>query len=96
MNTESIFPEIARSVRSIPPPDAIEFSVIGLNGDTKLIWDKTKTVEVESARDTFARLRKAGYLCYKVTGEKGDKGETVTEFNPNEERLIFSPAMAGG
>ncbi len=80
----------------IPPENLIEFSVMGLNGDTKHMWDKTKPIEIEAARELFKKLRKDGYLAYKVIGDKGDKGEMLTEFSPNDGAVIFSPPLQGG
>jgi hypothetical protein len=71
-------------------------AVIDRTGDTKILWDKAKTVEVDNARESFKRLRKEGYLVYKVVGDKGDKGEMMTEFDPNEERYIAAPPLQGG
>ena len=87
MNTETV---------STNPNDSIQFTVMDLTGDTKHMWDKTKPVEVDAAREMFKSLRSKGYLAYKVFGEKGDKGETLTEFDPNAGAIIFSPALQGG
>ena len=72
-----------------------EMNVIDSTGDTKIIWDSTKPDEVEVARDTFKKLKGKGYLAYRVKA-KGDKGEIVSEFDPDAERLILAPAVAGG
>lgn len=72
------------------------FAVMGLDGDSKYIWDKSKPAEVEVARtmfNTFTKEKK--YLAFKVD-EKGEKGSQVREFDPNEERYIFSPPLVGG
>ncbi len=65
-------------------------------GDTKLIWDRTKPVEVENAKANFKRLKDAGYAAYSVTGEKGTKGEVLHAFDPEAERIILAPPMKGG
>jgi hypothetical protein len=78
------------------------FAVMGERGDTKHIWDKRKEVEVEAARVLFKKLTKpvrdggAGYRAFHVTGKDGEKGDQMDEFDPNAERMIFVPAMAGG
>jgi hypothetical protein len=64
--------------------NVIQFNVMDLTGDSKHMWDKTKT------------LRSKGYLAYKVVGDKGDKGEMLTEFNAEAGAIIFSPALQGG
>jgi len=78
------------------PMDQAVFAVMGSSGDTKYIWDKTKPVEVEAARDLFKKLLKNNYLAFRAEGAKGDKGEQVREFDPSLERLIFSPQFVGG
>jgi len=70
--------------------------VLDLTGDTKIIWDRRNSEEVGAARVTFNRLRKNNrYLAYKV-GPSGDKGEVITEFDPDAEKIILAPTMVGG
>lgn len=72
------------------------FAVMGLEGDSKHIWDKSNPDEIEAAKilfNTFVKDKK--YLAFKVDA-KGEKGEQVKKFDPNEERYIFSPALVGG
>jgi hypothetical protein len=64
-------------------------------GDTKTIWDKDNPDEVEMARRTFDDLKARGYMAYSVDKE-GEPDSVVNEFDPNAERLILRPAMAGG
>lgn len=72
-------------------------AVLGRVGDTKHMWDKTKPAEVEAARTLFDKLvKQEKYLAFKVEGKDGLKGDQVREFDPNEERYIFVPAMQGG
>ncbi len=73
-----------------------QMSVMGKEGDTKIIWDRKKVEEVEHAKKSFDEFRKKGYAAYKVTGEKGEKGEVLYSFNPDAERIIFAPPMVGG
>lgn len=78
------------------PPGHGAMAVMGKEGDTKYIWDKTKPDEVEVARSTFnSFVKDKKYLAFKVN-DKGDKGEQVKEFDPNHERYIFAPQMVGG
>lgn len=71
-------------------------AIMGLDGDTKYIWDKTQPAEVEVARNTFnSFVKDKKYLAFKVVGD-GSKGEQAREFDPNEERYIFIPPMQGG
>lgn len=72
-------------------------AVMGREGDTKYIWDKTKTEEVDVARATFNMFTKEKkYLAFKVNKEGEKSGVQVKEFDPNEERYIFVPPMVGG
>jgi hypothetical protein len=65
-------------------------------GDTKIMWDKDNPDEVDAARLQFEHLTKKGYLAYKAEGNKGEKGEKVTKFDPTAERLILTPPLRGG
>lgn len=71
-------------------------AIMDHTGDTKIIWDKNQPDEVDNARETFNRLKKKGYLAFKVEGKDGTKGEVVREFDPNAERMILSPPVVGG
>lgn len=71
-------------------------SVMGQPGDTKIIWDRNNRDEVENARRTFNDLVAKHYLAFEVTGNQGDKGKQIREFNPDAERLILAPPMRGG
>jgi len=73
-----------------------EMSVMGKEGDTKLIWDRRNADEVDNARRSFDDLRKKGYLAFRVTGKDGEKGEQMTAFDPEAERMIMVPQMKGG
>lgn len=75
--------------------EAHELIVLDHTGDTKIVWDSDRPVEVEEARATFDRLRKKGYMAYKVD-KKGEKGEVIREFDPDAEKLILAPQTVGG
>ena len=72
-----------------------ELCVMDQTGDTKTIWDKNNPEEVEVARATFDKLKKKKYVAYSV-GKDGEKGKVITEFDPDAEKLIMSPPLAGG
>lgn len=72
-----------------------EMCVLDSTGDTKIMWDPDNSDEVETARDTFKKLRKKGYIAYTVD-KKGEQGEVVTEFDPSETKLILTPPVRGG
>lgn len=65
-------------------------------GDSKIMWDRSRSEEVKSAKEQFEKLTKAGYLAYEVEGKEGKKGRQIREFDPDAERLILAPAMRGG
>lgn len=73
-----------------------QFAILDRTGDTKIMWDKDDPVSVETAKEAFDKLRKKGYLIYRVEGKNGEKGTMLTEFDPSAERLIASPAPRGG
>jgi hypothetical protein len=78
------------------PEGSHYMAILDHTGDTKIIWSKTNTAEVDAAREHFNSLRKKGYLIYKVVGEDGRQGEQMLTFDPNAERLIATPAPVGG
>ena len=70
-------------------------SVLDRTGDTKLIWDSGNADEVAAARKTFKDLKGKGFIAYSVK-RKGAKGKAMASFDPDTERIIMSPPMAGG
>jgi hypothetical protein len=73
-----------------------QMAVMGSSGDTKVVWDKDNADEVATARATFDGLTKKGFTAWSVTGEDGRKGEQIRRFDPEAERVILTPRMAGG
>lgn len=65
-------------------------------GDARLIWDRTRPVEVEAARALFDKLKGEQYTAYIAEGSKGEKGEIIKKFDPDAERIIMVPRMVGG
>lgn len=76
-------------------PEKSTLHVIDHSGDTKVMWSKDAPEEVKAAKATFDRLKKKGYLAYKVR-EDGEKGEVIQEFDKTAGRIIMSPALVGG
>lgn len=72
-----------------------ELVILDRTGDTKIIWDPDKPVEVESARQSFNNLRAKGYMAYKVDRD-GGKGEVIKQFDPLATKIILAPQMVGG
>jgi hypothetical protein len=83
-------------------PGLVVYEVMDKTGDTKYIWDPNNTDEVEVAKSMFERFTKKrsdggkGFAAFHVTGEKGDKGVQMREFDPKAGRVIFVPPLAGG
>lgn len=72
-----------------------ELAIMSDEGDTSVKWNRNSPPEVAAARSTFDALRGKGYLAYRLVGD-GTKGEQLLTFDPDAERIILSPAMAGG
>lgn len=72
-----------------------ELCELNVNGDTKTIWDSENADEVENARRVFNDLKKKGFSIFRVD-KKGEKGERMHEFDPDAEKMIAVPRIAGG
>lgn len=70
-------------------------AILDASGDTKVIWDKDNEDEVETAKDTFDRLTKKGFVAFSVK-KNGDADKKIKEFDPDLEKIILIPQMAGG
>lgn len=66
------------------------------SGDTKVMWNPRDADEVENARKTFIRLLGKGFKAFRVSATGGQEGRAITEFDPNAEKIIFIPQLAGG
>ena len=73
----------------------IEIAVMDRTGDTKWIWDANNPDEVEVAREAFEKLRKKGYLIYRVNKLR-NKGEAMNTFDAKAEKMIAVPPVVGG
>lgn len=72
-----------------------EMSILGREGDTKLIWSSENADEVAQARKTFDELTKKGFSAFTVK-RMGGQGERITKFDPEEEKMILVPQLHGG
>lgn len=73
-----------------------ELRLLGAAGDTRVIWNPRDQDEVANAERTFNELvGDKRFRAFKVN-EAGDKGEMINEFDPDAEKLIIAPPMAGG
>ena len=72
-----------------------EMSILGREGDTKVIWDSENVEEVAQARKTFDELTKKGFSAFSVKRD-GEKGGRLAKFESGEEKMILVPALRGG
>ncbi len=79
------------------PKGSGAMAVMGMDGDTKHMWDKDNEAEVAAAEGLFNTLvNDKKYVAFKVE-EDGEKGEgPIRTFDPSEQRYIFSPQLQGG
>ncbi len=74
---------------------------MGQSGDTKIEWNLDNADEIAIAREAFNLATRSpqmggkGYNAYRV-GERGLRGEMIREFDPEAEKIILAPQMAGG
>jgi len=69
---------------------------MGAKGDTRVIWNPRDPDEVAAARAQFDTLvKEKRFLAFRVN-TTGGKGEQIREFDPEAEKLIIAPPMAGG
>ena len=64
-------------------------------GDIKLIWDSENEDEVELVKKQFREAKKKGFSPFAVK-KNGQKGERIEEFDPEAEKIIMVPPVAGG
>jgi hypothetical protein len=69
--------------------------VLDQTGDTRHYWDRGNEVEVKEMKKLFKRMTDKGYQAWSVS-RKGDQDRKITEFDPEAEKIIFSPALVGG
>ena len=80
---------------SIPKGKGV-IAILGGSGDTKIFWNKKNEDEVENARQTFDKLVKEKKFAAFSVSKMGRRSKKVIEFDPNIQKLILIPPMAGG
>jgi hypothetical protein len=71
-------------------------NMMNRQGDVCAEWDVDNEVEVAAAKKLFKNLvTKERFLAFKI-GETGTRGEQITEFDAEAERIVICPPMAGG
>ena len=80
---------------SVPKGKGI-LCILGGKGDTKITWNKKNKEEMDNARRTFDELvNKKKFAAFSVS-KMGRKSKKITEFDPNIQKLLLIPPMAGG
>jgi hypothetical protein len=73
-------------------------NILDQTGHTTHGWNPDNETEVALARDAFNNAKARGYSAFHVTGDdkNAKKGERMTEFDPNAERMMLLPQLQGG
>jgi len=72
-----------------------ELEVLDSTGHTKTTWDAENEYEVSGARSLFDALTSKGFKAFRVKKD-GSEGEPMKRFDPEAERMILVPPIAGG
>ena len=72
-----------------------ELCVLGVEGDTKIMWDVDSEKEWEAAKEQFNLLVKKGFNAFRVDKE-GDKGRRLERFEESAGKIIMVQIMQGG
>lgn len=72
-----------------------EIREMSRKGDLKLSWNSGNEKEVAAAKEVFDKRTKEGWAAF---GEKrlGGKGDRIRTFDPDAERIVLVPQVAGG
>ena len=72
-----------------------EARIMGRRGDDRFTWDPANLEEVAVVRAKVDAAIKAGAMAFRATPD-GSPGERIRAFNPEYERIVIVPALAGG
>jgi len=73
-----------------------EIREINRKGDLKLSWDSDNEKEVAAAKEVFdKRVKEEGWAAF-AEKRLGGKGDRIKTFDPNAERIVLVPQIAGG
>lgn len=76
--------------------------VMDTTGHTTVTWDPNDTTSVRDARAEFRRLIGLGYSAFRMDVSHEDaavteeKGERITDFDPEAGKLMMVPHLRGG
>lgn len=73
-----------------------ELRIMGREGDVRITWNARDADEVTAAERQFNDLTDKGFRAYAVTEGSGGKGDQITEFQADAQKIILAPPMAGG
>lgn len=72
-----------------------ELREMSRKGDLKLSWNSGNEKEVAAAKEIFDKRVREGWAAFgeKIMGRKGDR---IRTFDPDAERIVLVPPIAGG
>lgn len=71
-------------------------SMLCRSGDEAVTWDKNDPESVAHARQKFLEFLAARKgMAFKLD-PTGSKGEKMTDFDPDAERIVLMPLIVGG
>lgn len=80
---------------------AHRMEIMDSSGHTTVTWDPADPAAVADAQREFRRLTREGYQAFRMEAQ-GDnvvvenKGERITEFDPQAGRVLMVPQRVGG
>lgn len=72
-----------------------ELRTMTKKGDVRATWNARDADEVEAAKAQFDGLRAKGFSAFAVA-EDGSPGTRIDEFDPNAQKVVLVPPLAGG
>lgn len=70
--------------------------ILDPSGHTEITWDADNAQEVATAREMFNAMIAKGYQAFEQGTSKGQRGNRVTSFDPDLEKLVLFPHLQGG
>ncbi len=64
-------------------------------GDVNISWDSENETEVSAAKKIFDEKIKEGWAAF-AEKKLGGKGDRIRTFDPDAERIVLVPPIAGG
>jgi hypothetical protein len=63
-------------------------------GDTQWQWDRETEVGLKESKQVFEKHFQGGFLAYMI--DQANEGTVIREFDPEAEKIVMVPPMAGG